>query len=294
MQSYDKKAYYPKLLTWVKLQMPDILSLCWQFFFTKTFPFAISAAILRYLTILFMKKQLLRHIIVFLLIVSGCSAAMAQRRNEGLLNRPYADLKPIHFGFSVGLHVQDLNIFNNGFITPEGEAWFTEIPAYSPGFCVNVLADLRISRHFNLRCSPGMYFGNKRIHYINHSTGDKNTQDIKSNYIVVPLDLKFSALRYKNIRPYIVGGVMGVLDVSKKRPEQLKLKEADAMLTIGIGCDFYLPFFKLCPELKFCFGLRNLLDSERPDLQDNPEMMKYTQSVSRIKSNMIALTFYFE
>lgn len=241
-----------------------------------------------------MKKSIDKHIIITLILALIGVNAIAQRRNDGLLNRPYADLKPIHFGFSVGFHMQDLNISNNGFITPEGESWFTEVPAYSPGFCVNVLADMRISNHINLRCSPGMYFGNKKVHFRNSITGDENTQNIKSNYVVVPIDIKYSATRYKNIRPYVVGGIMGILDVSKKRPEQLKLRDTDAMLTIGFGCDFYLPYFKLCPELKFCFGLRNLLNTERPDLQDNPDMMKYTQSVSQIKSNMIVLTFYFE
>ena len=241
-----------------------------------------------------MKKSIDKHIIITLILALIGVNAIAQRRNDGLLNRPYADLKPIHFGFSVGFHMQDLNISNNGFITPEGESWFTEVPAYSPGFCVNVLADMRISNHINLRCSPGMYFGNKKVHFRNSITGDENTQKIKSNYVVVPIDIKYSATRYKNIRPYVVGGIMGILDVSKKRPEQLKLRDTDAMLTIGLGCDFYLPYFKLCPELKFCFGLRNLLNTERPDLQDNPDMMKYTQSVSQIKSNMIVLTFYFE
>lgn len=241
-----------------------------------------------------MKKSIDKHIIITLILALIGVNAIAQRRNDGLLNRPYADLKPIHFGFSVGFHMQDLNISNNGFITPEGESWFTEVPAYSPGFCVNVLADMRISNHINLRCSPGMYFGNKKVHFRNSVTGDENTQNIKSNYVVVPIDIKYSATRYKNIRPYVVGGIMGILDVSKKRPEQLKLRDTDAMLTIGLGCDFYLPYFKLCPELKFCFGLRNLLNTERPDLQDNPDMMKYTQSVSQIKSNMIVLTFYFE
>lgn len=241
-----------------------------------------------------MKKSIDKHIIITLILALIGVNAIAQRRNDGLLNRPYADLKPIHFGFLVGFHMQDLNISNNGFITPEGESWFTEVPAYSPGFCVNVLADMRISNHINLRCSPGMYFGNKKVHFRNSVTGDENTQNIKSNYVVVPIDIKYSATRYKNIRPYVVGGIMGILDVSKKRPEQLKLKDTDAMLTIGLGCDFYLPYFKLCPELKFCFGLRNLLNTERPDLQDNPDMMKYTQSVSQIKSNMIVLTFHFE
>ena len=240
-----------------------------------------------------MKNNVIRHI-TFLLLLACSVGAMAQRHKEGLLNRPYADMKPVHFGFSVGLHMQDLNISNNGYITPEGESWFAEVPAYSPGFCVNVLADMRLNQYFNLRFSPGMYFGNKKVHYLNTVSGDKTTQDIKSNYVVLPVELKYSASRYRNIRPYLVGGVMGILDVSKKRSEQLKLKNTDAMLTIGFGCDFYLPYFKLCPELKFCFGLRNLLDTDRPDLEDNAEMMKYTQSVSKIKSNMVVLTFYFE
>ena len=240
-----------------------------------------------------MKNLHFKHIILLVLLAFSTSA-MAQRHKDGPVNRPYADMKPIHFGFSVGLHMQDLNISNNGYVTPEGESWFADVPAYSPGFCVNVLADLRLNNYLNLRVSPGMYFGNKKVHFRNSITGDITKQDIKSNYVVVPVDLKYSALRYKNLRPYLVGGVMGILDVSKKRSEQIQLKTTDAMLTIGMGCDFYLPYFKFCPEIKFCFGLRDMLETKRPDLEDNPEMQKYTQSISNIKSNMIVLTFYFE
>lgn len=83
-------------------------------------------------------------------------------------------------------------------------------------------------------------------------------------------------------------------DLAKDRSEQLKLKDADLMLTVGMGCDFYMPFFKLCPEIKFCFGLKNLLDSNRPDLEDTPELMRFTQSTSKVKSNMVVVTFFFE
>ena len=82
--------------------------------------------------------------------------------------------------------------------------------------------------------------------------------------------------------------------MGKERSEQLKLQNFDAMLTVGMGCDFYLPFFKLCPEVKFCFGLRNLLQKNRPDLQDYPEMMRFTESVSKVQNNMVVVTFYFE
>lgn len=243
-----------------------------------------------------MKVVSLRHIIIVLAAIMVCSVQCiaAGGNNQDLLNRPYADLKRLHFGFSVGFHFQDLLLKNNGFVTPEGEAWFVEVPGHSPGFCVNVLADLRLSQHFNLRLSPGMYFGNKRVTFLENNGKIEETQNIRSNYVVLPIDIKYSALRYRNLRPYIVGGVMGVFDVARKRSEQIRLTSTDLMLTIGFGCDFYLPFFKLCPEVKFCFGLRDLLDHVRDDLSDDPEMMKYTQSIDRARSRMVVVTFYFE
>ena len=66
------------------------------------------------------------------------------------------------------------------------------------------------------------------------------------------------------------------------------------MLTVGMGFDIYMPFFKLCPEIKFCFGLKNLLERNRPDLEDNPDLYRFTQSVNKIKNDMVVVTFYFE
>jgi hypothetical protein len=37
-----------------------------------------------------------------------------------------------------------------------------------------------------------------------------------------------------------------------------------------------------------------MLKKDRPDLQDNEQMMRFTQSVDKIKDNMVVVTFYFE
>ena len=243
----------------------------------------------------------LRHIVWILLLLLGCVTTHAQD-NDMILNRPYADSKRFHYGFSVGMNFQNLAITNNGFITADGEEWYADVSAHSPGFCVNVLADMRIAEHFNLRISPGLYFGNKVVRLLNHRGNPewleqshyKQKQNIKSTYIVVPIDVKMSAKRYHNMRPYFTGGVMYVGDLAKDRSEQLKIKNSDVMLTVGMGCDFYMPFFKLCPEVKFCFGLKNLLDRNRPDLEDSPEVYRFTESVNKITSNMGMVTFFFE
>ena len=236
-----------------------------------------------------------------MLLVLSALVAVAQD-NDKILNRQYADMKKLHFGFSVGLNFQDLNITNNGYITEDGEQWWADVPNHSPGFCVNVLADWRLGKHFNLRVAPGMYFGNKVVQLRNSmalidepdNMHVRQRQNVKATYLVAPIDLKVSSLRYHNLRPYVTTGVMPVWDLSKDHSEQYQLGKMDVMLSVGMGCDFYLPFFKLCPEVKFCFGLKNMLKKNRPDLQDNPEMMRFTESVDKLQNNMVVVTFNFE
>ena len=200
----------------------------------------------------------LRHISLFLLsliAIAVGAGANAQKLNDKLLNRPYADLRRWHLGFSVGLHTQDLRFTHNGFVTEQGESWFIEQPAFS---------------------------------------GDMLTQNIKSAYVVLPVDVKFAAQRFRNVRPYLVTGIMPTFDVTKRRSEYLKLKSTDFYLSVGFGCDFYLPYFKLNPEIKFCFGLSDVLQHKRPDLTDDPDKFKFTQSLTKVTSQMVVLTFYFE
>lgn len=227
-------------------------------------------------------------------MASAFAAPKNRNRNDKILNRPYADMKLLHLGFSIGTHFQDLKFTHNGNVTSDGQQWYAEVPSYSPGFCVNVLADLRLHKYFNLRFSPGMYFGNKKVEMRDYVTGAVHSQDVKTPYLVMPLDLKFSGDRYLNSRPYVSVGAMGAFDLGKKRNDYLKFKTTDFYLTVGLGCDFYLPFFKLNPEIKFCFGLTDILQHKRPELADDPETMKITESLSKVKSNMVVLTFYFE
>ncbi len=215
--------------------------------------------------------------------------------NDKLLNRPYADLKAWHLGFSVGMHMQNLQFTNNAIATADGEVWFAEQPGLSPGFCVNGLIDFRLGTHFNVRLSPGIWFGNKVVDFLDATNGATERQNIKSTLLVLPIDLKFSALRYRNIRPYLTVGAMPTLDVGKRRSsELLHLKKFDTFLTVGFGLDTYFPYFKFIPEVKFCIGLADVLRHDRPDLDDDPITMKYTNALDRVSSKMIVLTFYFE
>lgn len=222
-------------------------------------------------------------------------AAARGHFNDKLLNRPYADLRHWHLGFGVGTHTQDISFLHNDYFNEDGEKWYMEQPSFSPGFSVNGVAELRLNDYFSLRFTPGMYFGNREIKMVDITDESRRiTQDYKSAYVVLPIDIKYAAQRYRNCRPYVIGGFMPAFDVAKKRVDYLKFKSSDLYLEVGLGCDFYLPYFKLIPELKFCFGLTDILQRDRPDLVDDPSMMKITNSLKRATSKMVVLTFYFE
>ena len=236
----------------------------------------------------------LKIVILAMIGIVAAMPASARRLNDKLLNRPYADQRAWHLGFSLGAYTSDLRFTHNGFITENGEQWRLDQPNYQPGFCVSGLLSLRFNDYFSLRFSPGLYFGSRDVNMLEVNTGARERQNVKSTFVVTPIDLKYAAMRYRNARPYITAGVMPAFDVNKKRSDMIQLKTADCYVSVGFGCDFYLPYFKLIPELKFCFGLSDVLVHDRPDLVDDPNKFKYTQSIAKATSKMIVLTFYFE
>ena len=222
-------------------------------------------------------------------------------------NKPYIDLRPMHFGISVGFHMQDIEFQNVGpqLVTLEDGTTTTETVVcdqdnWNPGFSVGVLADQRISKHLSIRLLPTMHFGAKHLtfRHLNRTDAEGRiitaTQDMKNTYIAFPINLKFSAERFNNYRPYIVGGINPMVNLTSKSQELVQLKKYDTMLEVGIGCDFYLPFFKLIPELKFSYSLVNSLDKDHVNELTDANQRIFTNSVSSGHSKLITLTFYFE
>ena len=232
-------------------------------------------------------------------------ALLAQERT--VQNRPYTDLRNLHFGVLVGTHLQDLEFVNVGPQTITNDDGITQQVIVSTdqdrwdaGFNVGVLAELRLSTHFQLRVAPAMYFGARHIMFRNYSLLKENgapterRQDLKTAYVSSAFDLIAAAPRFNNHRPYVMAGLNPMVNLSGKGNDYLKLKKFDAFLEVGVGCDFYLPYFKLRPELKFMYGLTNCLNTNHDkDIRDK-SMLPYTNSVNSARSKMIVLTFYFE
>ncbi len=229
--------------------------------------------------------------IYFLLLILASGNIQGQQHT--LQHRPYADHRLYHLGFTIGLHTQDLTLFQSGFTNDNGEVWFSEIPTYSPGFTVGIIGDIYLNRVMNLRAIPSLYLGDKKMVFREQSTGEQYATRIRNNYIILPLHLKISADRINNYRPYVIMGGYGSVELASTKNKAVLVKPYDAGVEFGVGCDFYLPFFKLTPELKFSFGLVDILEKERNDLKEE-ELRKYTRSLSKTVQRMITLSFHFE
>jgi len=219
------------------------------------------------------------------------SSLFAQKQK--VKNQPYGDYKLYHFGITVGLNFQDMLMTNSGLTADNGETWYATIPNYSPGFSVGLIADLYLNPYMNLRFTPSLSFGDKTFEFVEQESDERYTTIVRSNYLMAPLDLKIRSMRLNNYRPYVIAGAYTALDLGIKKDEPLLLKAMNYGVTIGLGCDFYFPIIKIAPEIRFCFGLNNVVEKNRADLTDL-SLIKYSNAITKGIPRMIILTFNFE
>jgi hypothetical protein len=257
---------------------------------------------------LFTVKRLLY--ILFLLMLGQNS--FAQR--PVVKNLTTFDDKRLHFGFTLGINTLDFNIVHyptigdNPKFNPskldvidgvpiDGQKKIrADVPSLIPGFTVGIITNLRLTEYLDLRFLPGMSFGERKLEYNipindNNDPGNKVFYSIKSTFLDFPLLIKYKSVRMNNQRPYLIGGVAYRMDISKTGEEDLvRLKPFSSYIEAGMGWDTYLQFFRLSTELKFSFGLSNVLDVGPKETQ--PQV--YSNAFSRLTSNMFILSFHFE
>jgi len=215
-------------------------------------------------------------------------------------NLPYRDDKFFHFGFSLGTNLMDFGIMQKDTVIG-GKIYDTNVSTLQPGFSVGIITDFRLSRYLNARFTPTLHFGERNISYRarDNVTGiysDTVVNPIPSIPIVLPVYLKYSAERYNNFRPYLIGGGGAYIDLGTDKEKPVLLRPFDVFAEIGVGCDIYFSFFKLAPELKFGLGFTDLLvplnKRDAGKLSDDDK--KYTDVLSKLTSRMLTLTFNFE
>ncbi len=237
--------------------------------------------------------------ILYILLFCLLSVTVFSQRTykpSSILNYQKVDSKWMHFGFTLGVNYMDFAIYNRA----DNDICAEQV-IFKPGFSVGIVTDLRLNENWDLRFLPGLEFGERIIRYTNlPKTSFYENTDIttESVFVNLPLLVKYRAKRIDNYRPYIIGGASYKIDVlSEKRlnPDKKRfvlLNSSDVYLELGVGVDFYLPYFKMSTEIKLAVGLSDILNHKH-DI-DNPGYEDYTDAIRKMNSNIVTLVFHFE
>jgi hypothetical protein len=230
-------------------------------------------------------------LLLFIVMVFGINRGHAQRLV--VENLETFQFRPYYFGFVLGFNSMDFVVHPEKVVYSNDSLYtVNSYPEY--GFQIGILANKRIKNHLHLRLSTVLAFGERIIDYrILHADSFLvDNKKIESTFIEFPLSFKYSSRRYNNFSAYILGGTKYGVDLAsqagkKEQTEDLiiKLKPHDLSLELGVGFDFYLPYFKFGIELKRAFGVNDLLIRENNI---------FTEDIKRLNSKIWQLSFTFE
>lgn len=229
----------------------------------------------------------------FFIIVFTFISLCVSAQQPKVMNNPEYDDKIIHFGFSLGLNDMSFNIRRTSNFV-KSDSLHADIFQLSPGFQVSVISDLRLGKYFNLRCLPGINFGQRTINFVKDNQ-IVTSMKLESNFIDFPLTFKYRAKRVNNYAPYLIAGSCVRFDLASRDQYDsesqvyIRLKPFDYYIETGFGIDYYLYYFKFSTEIKFALGLRDVLVHDPA-----PGEAQYVNAINRLTSKIVMLSFHFE
>lgn len=203
---------------------------------------------------------------------------------------PLYDLQPVHFGFSI--------IGNSGKLkfTPTADManldTLKKIKGINyPGFGVGGIMNVRLGDYWDFRTMVNIQFVERQLDYYFNDGRIENVK-LSSTYMEIPLLLKYKSARHKNTRVYVVAGTTYRYDfASDIHTDRSNTKPIVALYPstfsydVGMGFDFYFPYFKFSPEFRVSTGLGNA---------KVVDPYFFSNAITRINPKLIEFVLHFE
>jgi hypothetical protein len=200
------------------------------------------------------------------------------------------DLKRWHFGVTLPMNYAKFKLnTSKDFILQDSVRDI--IVDGTPGIGLGGIVDLRMGEYFNLRALPSLNFHQRRLTY--QFVDRKDIVDVESVTLDFPINIKYkSALHQKYVRFYAMAGARISHDFQSRSQEErgpfkklVALNTFGAAYELGVGFDFYLPYFKFSPEIKMVNSLVNM---------HSPDEFIYSKAIGSIYPRMFQISFHFE
>lgn len=230
--------------------------------------------------------------IVYLIFFAFTVSGSAQFTKNMFSKDPFINLenfqnKRLYFGYFLGFNSYDFKI------DYKNEAPDIQVKK-TTGFNVGIVSDLKLHEYVNLRFEPGLYYTTRELMFANFATESAAFRQVNSTYIHLPLLLKFSSLRTGNIRPYLVGGLSTTLNLSSNSKsiddnaeQRFRVKPWTTNYELGLGIDFFTPYFIFNPSIRGVFGLKDEL------IRDADPNSPWTGNIESMKTRAVFINFTF-
>jgi hypothetical protein len=254
---------------------------------------------------------------------------VAQIFRFGVPNLEAYDRKLLHYGFSLGIDIVDVNIKTQidyanlmGSVDNELMEIYSKV---TPAFNVGILANMRLGEYFDLRFIPSFSIAHDIDLYYKFkypvldpnpnkkgSENDLILRKIECHYVNLPLFIKFKSSRMHNVRIYVLGGGQVSLNMMSAKNNKISamdnsdasveiipiIKPYDVQVKGGLGFDFYTTYFKFTTEFKVSFGVINMLQNEK-GIRDKDNLHHYLNSpiitgLKSLKSKTFTISFIIE
>ncbi|MCF6359869.1 MAG: PorT family protein [Cyclobacteriaceae bacterium] len=215
---------------------------------------------------------------------------MAQRQTGTEVNNPrYDERRIITYGFSFGFHTSSLRLkYSDYFTTPAMDSVHSIVPLKRPGFSLGFIVNFKLAPFFDARITPKVTFSEYDLQY-NYVGRGSSVETIESVGVDFPILFKYKSQRRDNIRMYIIGGITPSIEAAGKTEldedqNLLQLERVNFMADFGFGFDLYYPLFKFSPEIRFSFGLVDIVGSNND----------FTAGIKELKNKTVSIYFHFQ
>lgn len=210
------------------------------------------------------KFNLLGQKIILLLAGVLFSFGSYAQADQEVFNPRYDERKIVTYGFSLAIHSASFKLkYSDYFTTPAMDSVHSIMPRKRPGFKLGFIVNFKLAQFLDARITPTVSFSEYVLEY-NYVGGEDFNELVESTGVEFPVLFKYKSQRRNNLRMYVVGGATPIIEAAGRSKleedlNRLQLDKFNVNLEVGFGLDMYFPLFKFSPEVRFAYGMVNLL-----------------------------------
>jgi len=230
-----------------------------------------------------------KKIILLLFVCLGTIGFLhAQSNSVDNYNYKGFQKKPYYFGLNIGINNSGYRLNQSRFFIGNDEIRVVE-PTSGTGLELHMIANLKLGDYFDFRFLPGFSFASRQLAFTQVGSNVTTFNDAEPVYFELPFQIRYKSKPYKDKRIFIIGGLKYGYDVagnSEAKQSILRFSSHDFQWEVGLGMQFFYPYFIFSPEIKFSRGITNNL------IYDN--QLVPARVLENVFSQVISISFNFE